>query len=190
MVNSLGCDSMIILNLTINEFQTNFSESSNSFLAPPFSVYFSNNTPDLTNYSFTWDFGDGTVVQDNSDSVFYEYLYNGNYDVTLVVEDIINGCGFDTLKKTGIISCSGGPNLSIIEKYQSISLFPNPTNENIKITIDNFNGNIHTEVYDLIGNKLSSFENNSISLKDFSSGIYLLKISYDKRVREFKVIKE
>ena len=188
--SSFGCDSMIILNLTINDFQTNFSESSNSFLAPPFSVYFSNNTPDLSSYSFTWDFGDGTVIQDNSDSVFYEYLYNGNYDVTLVVEDIVNGCGFDTLKKTGIISCTGGPNLSIIEKHQSIVLFPNPTKENITVSIGNYNGFIKTEVYDLIGNKLKSFENNTISLKDFGNGIYVLKIYFGEKMQEIKIIKE
>ena len=188
--SSFGCDSMIILNLTINDFQTNFSESSNSFLAPPFSVYFSNNTPDLSNYSFTWDFGDGTVVQDNSDSVFYEYLYNGNYDVTLVVEDIVNGCGFDTLKKTGIISCTGGPNLSIIENHQSIVLFPNPTKENITVSIGNYHGFIKTEVYDLLGNKLTSFKNKTISLKDFGNGIYLLKIYFGEKMQEIKIIKQ
>ena len=30
--------------------------------------------------------------------------YNGNYDVTLLVKDFLYGCGFDTFKKTGIIS--------------------------------------------------------------------------------------
>ena len=188
--SSFGCDSMIILNLTINDFQTNFSESSNSFLAPPFSVHFSNNTPNLSNYISTWDFGDGTVIQDNSDSIFYEYLYNGNYDVTLVVEDIVNGCGFDTLKKTGIIYCSGGPNLSIIENHQSISLFPNPTNEDLTLSIENYNGDIKTEVYDLIGNKLQETNETTISLRDFARGIYLLIVAYGDSVEEVKVIKE
>ena len=188
--SSFGCDSMIILNLTINDFQTNFSESSNSFLAPPFSVHFSNNTPNLSNYISTWDFGDGTVIQDNSDSIFYEYLYNGNYDVTLVVEDIVNGCGFDTLKKTGIIYCSGGPNLSIIENHQSINLFPNPTNEDLTLSIENYNGNIKTEVYDLIGNKLQETNETTISLRDFARGIYLLIVAYGDSVEEVKVIKE
>ena len=188
--SSFGCDSMIILNLTINEFQTNFNESSNSFLTPPFSVYFSNNTPDLSNYSFTWDFGDGTVIQDNSDSILYEYLYNGNYDVTLMVEDIVNGCGFDTLTKTGIISCTGGPNLSIIENHKPIVLFPNPTNENITVSISNYKGFIKTEVYDLLGNKLANFEDPIISLKDFSNGIYLLKIYQEGKMQEIKVIKQ
>ena len=188
--SSFGCDSMIILNLTINDFQTNFSESSNSFLAPPFSVHFSNNTPNLSNYISTWDFGDGTVIQDNSDSIFYEYLYNGNYDVTLVVEDIVNGCGFDTLKKTGIIYCSGGPNLSIIENHQSISLFPSPTNEDLTLSIENYNGNIKTEVYDLIGNRLQLTNETTISLKDYARGIYLLKVTYGDRAQEVKVIKD
>jgi hypothetical protein len=128
-------------------------------------------------------------MPDNSDSVFYEYLYNGNYDFTLIIEDIVNGCGFDTLKKTGIISCTGGPNLSIIENYQSIILFPNQTKENITVSIGNYHGFIKTEVYDLLGNKLKSFENNTISFKDFGNGIYLLKIYFGEKMQEIKIIK-
>ena len=71
-----------------------------------------------------------------------------------------------------------------------ISLYPNTTKENITISLQNFNGNIQTEVYDLIGNRLQSSNATTISLRDFAKGIYIIKVSYGDRVEELKVIKE
>jgi len=146
--------------------------------------------PNLSNYNFTWNFGDSTVVQNNGSSLFHEYLYNGLYSVNLIAEDLTNGCGSDTLEKVDLIYCSGGPNLSIIEISNKINVFPNPTKENITISINNFNGNIQTEVYDLIGNRLHTTNKTTISLRDYSKGIYILKVAYGNRVEEVKVIKE
>jgi hypothetical protein len=190
LTNSAGCDSVVTLDLTIYEFLTDFSESSSLFTGPPFVVQFTNNTPSLTNYNFSWDFGDSTIEQNNNASVFHEYMYNGLYDVTLIAEDITNGCGFDTLKKEDLIYCAGGPNLSIIEFSNIINVFPNPTNENITISVNNFNGNIKTEIYDLIGNRLQTTNETTISLRDYARGIYLLKVAYGNRVEEVKVIKQ
>ena len=79
---------------------------------------------------------------------------------------------------------------SVDEIIHTISLYPNPTNENITITIENFNGNIQTEVYDLIGNILQVSNETTISLSDYARGIYLLKVAYGDRVEEVKVIKD
>ena len=75
-------------------------------------------------------------------------------------------------------------------KNSSISIYPNPTKENITININNFNGNINTEVYDLIGNRLQVTNETTISLRDYSKGIYILKVAYGDRVKEVKVIKD
>ena len=190
LTNAVGCDSVVLLDLTIYEFLTDFSESSSLFTGPPFVVQFTNNTPNLTNYNFTWDFGDSTIEQNNNTSIFHEYMYNGLYDVTLISEDITNGCGFDTLKKEDLIYCAGGPNLSIIEFSNNINVFPNPTNDNITVSVSNFNGNIKTEVYDLIGNRLQTTNETTISLRDYARGIYVLKVAYGDRVEEVKVIKQ
>ena len=79
---------------------------------------------------------------------------------------------------------------SVQEIPQSISLYPNPTNENITISIENFNGNIQTEVYDLLGHRLQSTNETTISLRDYARGIYLLKVAYGDRVEEVQVIKD
>ena len=79
---------------------------------------------------------------------------------------------------------------SVQEIPHSISLYPNPTNENITIIIEKFSGNIQTEVYDLIGHRLQTTNETTISLQDYARGIYLLKVSYGNRVEEVKIIKE
>jgi hypothetical protein len=79
---------------------------------------------------------------------------------------------------------------SINENISLINIYPNPTNENITISVNNFNGNIKTEVYDLIGNRLQTTNETTISLRDYSKGIYILKVAYGDRVQEVKVIKD
>ena len=77
-----------------------------------------------------------------------------------------------------------------ISQKSTFSIYPNPTKEDVKIKVNNFNGNIQTEVYDLIGNRLQTINETSISLQDYARGIYLLKVAYGDRVEEVKVIKE
>jgi len=109
LTNVAGCDSIITLNLTVNpnQFSPDFTVSSNLFSAPPFAAQFTNTTPNSSNYNFTWDFSDGTILQSNNSLVFHEYLYNGLYDVTLIAEDINTGCT-DTIFYDDYIYCTGG----------------------------------------------------------------------------------
>ena len=83
-------------------------------------------------------------------------------------------------------------NTDIQNKYEKfiIKTFPNPTTESITILLNNFNGNIQTEVYDLVGNKLQTSNETTISLRDYSKGIYILKVAYGDKVEEVKVIKD
>ena len=75
-------------------------------------------------------------------------------------------------------------------KQFDFSIYPNPTKENINISINNFNGALKTELYDIIGNILNVNNKTSISLAEYPSGIYLLKVAYADRVEQLKVIKE
>ena len=47
-----------------------------------------------------------------------------------------------------------------------------------------------TEAYDIIGNRLQTTNETTISLRDYSKGIYILKVAYGDRAQEFKVIKD
>ena len=81
-------------------------------------------------------------------------------------------------------------NTEKISQKSEFTIYPNPTNENITISVNNHNGNINTEVYDIIGNRIQTTNKTTICLRDYSKGIYILKVAYGDRVEELKVIKE
>ena len=104
----VGCSLLSLpTGVTINptNFGIAFSANNTSLTQPPFNVNFTNQTPNMSNYQFDWDLGDGNT------SLFYNpshnYLYNGTYTVNLYAEDASTGCR-DTLTKVDYISCSGG----------------------------------------------------------------------------------
>ena len=69
-------------------------------------------------------------------------------------------------------------------------IFPNPTNNLITIEIENYNGSFESKLYDLNGKLLETTNNTNISLADYSSGVYLLKVAYGDRVEDINVIKD
>jgi PKD repeat protein len=103
-----GCSQLsnpIAAYINPTDFNLDFSANTTIFSQPPFAVTFNNQTPNINNYQFEWDLGDGST------STFYHpghsYQYNGDYTVSLFAEDATTGCR-DTLIKTDYISCSGG----------------------------------------------------------------------------------
>jgi uncharacterized delta-60 repeat protein len=104
-----GCDSISTLNLSFipNNFNPTFSSAQQLYTAPPFAVQFTNSTANAANYSFTWDFGDGTTLASNNASVFHQYLYNGQYTVSLIATSNTTGCS-DTTTLSDYIFCTGG----------------------------------------------------------------------------------
>ena len=72
----------------------------------------------------------------------------------------------------------------------NIKVFPNPSFDDVTIIVNSINGNIQTEVFDLIGNRLQTTNETTISLRDYSKGIYILKVAYGDRVEEVRVVKD
>ena len=95
------------VSVTVNstDFNLAFSVNQLSFNIPPFNVNFINQTPNNTDYFFNWDLGDGTTS--NYISPSHQYAYDGDYDVSLVAQNILSGC-YDTLYKIDYIHCDGG----------------------------------------------------------------------------------
>ncbi len=73
----------------------------------PLLVIFDNQTPNLSNYNFTWIYGDGSSEQNNASFVQHTYLVDGLWDVVLIAEDINTGCT-DTLFLDDFIFTTGG----------------------------------------------------------------------------------
>jgi hypothetical protein len=140
------------------------------------SVNVSNNTYQFSNCSqnansYFWKFGDGSTSSDISP--IHNYLSSGNYNVMLVAS---NSCAKDSLKKN-IDVVSG-----IVEAIDNkkISVFPVPAEIYLNILCPE--SNIHfpfAEIFDYKGCFVRKVlvENNTIDIKELSSGYYILRLT-------------
>ena len=182
--NHLGCDSIVTIDVNlVGNYDMRFLVAPVSLIAPPFIFPFINATPNLVNYDFTWDFGDGTVIATNDTNITHEYQYNGVYTVKLIAEDMVNNCGVDTLEKVNLINCSGGPSLSIEEAFNNLVLYPNPARYVVNIdygTEENFN-NHYLEIINNLGQQvfLNTIDASNIQIPVSnlgSKGLYFINI--------------
>lgn len=102
-------------NQTVNvsgnvNFGLALSANSTTITTSPMQATFNNTTPNLSNYNFTWYFGDGLMLASNAASVNHTYDFNGIYTVTLVATNNI-GCS-DTLVMSNYITCNTSGALS------------------------------------------------------------------------------
>ena len=184
LTNAAGCDSVVTLNLKLhNNINPNFSTVQQVFTSPPFSAVFNNNTANSAGYNFTWDFGDTTIIQDNSATVNHVYTNAGLYDVTLIAEEINSGCA-DTLTEVDYISCT--VNTIKINQSTEINASPNPTEDNISIILSRSHDQIVVRTFNLTGQLMDTaiFENTDnfdIKIKG-QSGFYIMEILLDEKI--------
>jgi hypothetical protein len=93
--------------VTPSNFGVNFTTNTQILYAPPFAFQFNNTTPNLSDYNFTWYFGDGSSLQSNNASVFHQYAQNGLYNISLTATNTTTGCT-ETKYENGYIYCAGG----------------------------------------------------------------------------------
>ena len=124
----------------------------------------------------------------------YSYLWNTGEISSFI---IANNNGLYSLEITDANNCVSDTVSYMVnslfinrDDFKELFVYPNPTHENITISINNFRGNIQTEVFDLIGNKLQTNNETTISLKGYAKGIYILKITYGDRAEVIEVVKK
>ena len=69
-----------------------------------------------------------------------------------------------------------------------ITVFPNPTKS--EITINGYKNLLTTEIFNVMGQKLQTTNSRTISLNNYPSGIYLVKIFSNSGIKDFKIIKQ
>ena len=67
---------------------------------------------------------------------------------------------------------------------------PNPTNELITLEIETYNGPFEVKIYDLQGRLLETTKSTTISLKKYSKGIYIFRVSYGDKTEEVRVLRD
>jgi uncharacterized delta-60 repeat protein len=90
--NQFGCDSVVTFTLNVNNNDNVIILPNPAFGNAPLNVAFANQTPNLSNYNFTWYFGDGTSQQSNAPFLSHIYTQNGYADVTVVADNLTTGC--------------------------------------------------------------------------------------------------
>ena len=137
--------------------------------------------------SWTWLFDGGNPAFSN-DQLPTGIVYNavGIYDVTLVTS---NSSGIDTLIKEAYINVTAS---TLIKENgpSNLSIYPNPTSDQITIDIKGYNGHVMLKYMILQGRLLETTTNTIVSLKKHAKGIYVLKVSYGEITEEVRVVRE
>ena len=93
---------------------------------------------------------------------------------------------YNQWKNSNISYCDSISSTEIYQK-QNVEIHPNPTND--FISISNIEESKKIELFSLNGKFLETVKSYNFSLKNFSEGIYILKVTFKDRVEELKVIK-
>ncbi|MBN8695484.1 MAG: T9SS type A sorting domain-containing protein [Bacteroidetes bacterium] len=198
-MNFLFLDEISIIKNNIN-CDANFTMLQDSINSYSYTIY--NNSSSGTNYSYFWEFGDGSTS--NLEFPTHTYAGVGPYQLCLTVVDT-SGCSdvfCDSLyagrNETGI-SITVVPNIvTSINNYSAndnITLYPNPALDQISITSQDISTIQKISVYDLTGRLVKDVNNihskeTAINISDLESGIYFLTVNDGKRSQTQKFIKQ
>lgn len=159
LVNAVGCDSILLINLQVTHIDTSVSKDSATL------------TANETDATYRWISCDGLPV-DNEISTSYTPQSNGRY----AVEITKNGC-VDTS------SCFTIDHYKFSEvNHETICsmIFPNPTNRAFTVDVGRFEQIHSITLYDLNGKEVRTFTyvpQSSVDVDmDWQSAVYIVKI--------------
>ena len=93
---------------------------------------------------------------------------------------------YNQWKNSNISYCDSVSSTEIFQK-KNVEIHPNPTND--FITISNAEESRIIELFSLNGKFLETVKNNAVNLRNYPKGIYILKVTFEDRIEEMKVIK-
>lgn len=108
--------------------------------------------------------------------IFPDFDLDGRSQDNVIYFDNVYGAS----SNTGI---NKSPQLDIL-------VYPNPATDQVSITTKNYKGTIDVQVFDLLGNLVSTTQRRVVSLKGLSKGVYILKVLYSGNTELVKVVKE
>ena len=187
VTSAQGCSSQDTIVVTVNPLPTaSYTNQNNGLIS-----YLTDQSLNATSWS--WDFGDGSPT-DNNQNPTHNFPDNGTYYVRLIVG---NACGTDTIIKQ--IYVNKALSVEDVNTDTQISLYPNPSKENITLKLDNpWNGEIGLKIIDMSGKTVrnaqffkvgESIEIN-ISVSDLATGVYAISINHNGNIYHARFIKQ
>lgn len=135
--------------------------------------------------SFTWYFGDGSILSVEENPT-HEYLSSGQYEVVLTASNGICDSSF-----TEIILLNLVKNKNLYE--QEIHIYPNPASNFLDISTSTEEA-LHIDIYTTDGKKLGKlskdfFDKTILDIKGISNGMYFLVLSNETMMLHYRFIK-
>ncbi len=173
--NSAGCDSIVTLNLTINQLDTIITQSGNML------------TANLANAAYQWlDCNDSSSVLVGEISQDFSPLMNGSYAVQITQNGCMDTSACISVATVGILENNFGKNFLA---------FPNPTSGTVTIELGSSYQSVDAQIMNSQGQVLEQAEySNSHGFNlviNGPPGFYHLEIvSSDQKKAVIKVVKE
>ena len=172
ITNGQGCDSTVTVNLTLNSINLNILNTDPTLTADQFAT------------GYQWldcDNDDAAIVGATSQS--YTPMVNGNYAVEITLGNCTDTSACVAVMGVGIQEFGAG----------NISVFPNPSQGEINISIVNGESAFDYAITSLVGKLVK--EGNDIYTQDLqinigneSEGVYILKVTQESRTYLFKIV--
>ncbi|MBO4307308.1 MAG: T9SS type A sorting domain-containing protein [Bacteroidales bacterium] len=141
-----------------------------------------------------WDFGDGTIVEGNSQQVCHTYQASGTYTVAQMAS---RHCVTDTMTMTvNVVVTDTVPDdttaAAVALGQGTIRLFPNPTMDETMLTVPDGMAAM-VELTDVEGRRITSFQmqetERMLHMEHLPSGVYLLRITTHQGTVVKRIIK-
>ena len=133
-------------------------------------------------------------ILDNSPAIGNGFLINGSTDTTNYLQHnggldyFGNSVSHDFSSNIGAFNGTGAVDI-LATNIENLKIYPSVTDDYVNITIHNYSGPIHTEIYKLSGDFMGIQSGDKLSFKNFSSGTYLCVVVYQYERKTLKVVK-
>ncbi|NOZ34294.1 MAG: T9SS type A sorting domain-containing protein [Chlorobi bacterium] len=141
--------------------------------------------------SYIWSFGDET--QSFEENPVHTYMFPGNYNVELKSANSL--CGENTVIKSLNIESASAVTKNDVYKNQNIKLYPNPSNGNFHLDINENTGkDVMIEIFSMSGKLIYSekykpkVKHKKINIINIPDGIYMLKVKSSSYIEPFKLV--
>ncbi|MDL2262023.1 T9SS type A sorting domain-containing protein [Bacteroidales bacterium OttesenSCG-928-I21] len=173
--NSMGCDSIISIDLTIVSIDTTVTISENELAA------------NFVSAEYQWlDCNNAYAEIMGETEQSFSPSVSGSYAVRITQDDCVDTsfCHNITIVSTGEIKFAN----------TEITVYPNPTNGKLNIDLGNKNQNVIITIYDVFGKEIKKiiFKNEQFILLDLniSQGIYFISVETELEKSNYKIIIE
>ena len=184
-----GCTATDSLTITVNppDFGVGFGAGPTMLQIPNASIVFTNTTPNPTDYSFVWQFGDGdSSITFNAS---HTYTDTGLFSVTLIATETTSGCS-DSLTKPDFVTVIAEEDTTPITGIEALEaaglrVYPNPVITGGELTVKS---ETRVEALTLIGLDGKRYPLHTRQIPALAGGVYVLEIQRASGITRMRLV--